>query len=293
MKHSGNYEAIYGMVTHFKWSFGTDGSYNCEVRIIGMGNIIESLKLNVTDPKKEEEKEEREITYNKTLKQFISGKFGYTVGGLINNKVSKDKWSDRNKKYMVRATKEELTVDASLNAIKKWAKDKYEEKKAKVIKVKTFNINNNPVLANRDDTRLNKVFYDIYSIILGFEGDNGGIWGTQQIDNGIFLLNDTLNGEIKMDYEMIILYGAIGIGVALAAYKTYQRLMADGKIDIKEILGLAKDLQEIADTLPSMNEIKKMKKAELIALCEENGLDTAGVKADLLGRLEKINIPSE
>ena len=46
--------------------------------------------------------------------------------------------------------------------------------------------NNNPVLANRDDTRLNKVFYDIYSIILGFEGDNGGIWGTQQIDNGIF-----------------------------------------------------------------------------------------------------------
>tara|TARA_Y100001963_G_scaffold31837_1_gene43931 strand:- start:37691 stop:37981 length:291 start_codon:yes stop_codon:yes gene_type:complete len=96
-----------------------------------------------------------------------------------------------------------------------------------------------------------------------------------------------------MDLEMIILYGTIGAGVALAAYKAYQKVMADGKITIGEVLELGEDLQEIAGKLPPLDEIKKMKKAELVALCEENGLDTNGVKADLLERLEKINVSSE
>ena len=96
-----------------------------------------------------------------------------------------------------------------------------------------------------------------------------------------------------MEIEMIVLYGTIGAGLLLAGYKTYQRLMADGKISIGEVLELAEDLQELAKELPSLDELKKLKKAELIALCEENGLDTKGVKADLLSRLEKINVSKE
>lgn len=91
-----------------------------------------------------------------------------------------------------------------------------------------------------------------------------------------------------MDYEMILLYGTIGAGVALAAYGAYKKIIADGKISIGEIIDLAEDLQDIAKTLPSIDEVKKMKKAELVALCEENGLDTDGVKADLIARIQEL-----
>ena len=49
-KHYGNYEAVYGKIHHFKWSFQNDGSYICTVAITGMGDIIESLKLNIIYP---------------------------------------------------------------------------------------------------------------------------------------------------------------------------------------------------------------------------------------------------
>ena len=44
--YDGNYEAIYGKISKFNWSFNKDGSYDCSVTIIGLGSIIESLKLN-------------------------------------------------------------------------------------------------------------------------------------------------------------------------------------------------------------------------------------------------------
>ena len=51
-KHYGNYEAVYGKIHHFKWSLQGDGSYICTVAITGMGDIIESLKVNTVFPPK-------------------------------------------------------------------------------------------------------------------------------------------------------------------------------------------------------------------------------------------------
>ena len=96
-----------------------------------------------------------------------------------------------------------------------------------------------------------------------------------------------------MDYEMIMLYGTIGVGAALAAYKVYKKVMADGKISLDEVLDVVDDLQDIADDLPSLSELKKMKKAELVALCEKHGLDANGLKADLIEQLKTINISKE
>jgi hypothetical protein len=47
-EYNGNYEAVYGKITTFKWSFNTDGSYECQVTLTGMGDVIESLKVNVS-----------------------------------------------------------------------------------------------------------------------------------------------------------------------------------------------------------------------------------------------------
>jgi len=52
-KYYGNYEAVYGKITTFKWSFNTDGSYECQVTLTGMGDVIESLKMNVSVDKEE------------------------------------------------------------------------------------------------------------------------------------------------------------------------------------------------------------------------------------------------
>jgi len=43
----GNYEAVYGKISNFKWQFDSDGSYTCNVTITSMGSIIESLKVNI------------------------------------------------------------------------------------------------------------------------------------------------------------------------------------------------------------------------------------------------------
>tara|TARA_R110002167_G_scaffold27216_1_gene92777 strand:- start:863 stop:4030 length:3168 start_codon:yes stop_codon:yes gene_type:complete len=51
ISRAGNYEAIFGSITNFNWSFNKDdGSYNCQTKIIGHGNIIESLRINVNQP---------------------------------------------------------------------------------------------------------------------------------------------------------------------------------------------------------------------------------------------------
>jgi len=52
-EYDGNYEAVYGKITTFKWSFNTDGSYECQVTLTGMGDVIESLKMNVSVDKEE------------------------------------------------------------------------------------------------------------------------------------------------------------------------------------------------------------------------------------------------
>lgn len=41
-----NYDAMLGKVTNFTWKFNDDGSYDINLKLIGLGDIIESLKVN-------------------------------------------------------------------------------------------------------------------------------------------------------------------------------------------------------------------------------------------------------
>jgi len=49
-EYEGNYDAVYGMITNFNWTFNPDGSYSCTINLTGKGSIIESLKVNVVEP---------------------------------------------------------------------------------------------------------------------------------------------------------------------------------------------------------------------------------------------------
>ena len=50
-KYTGNYDGLLGKVSNFSWAFQPDGSYDIEITIISLGDIIESLKTNISAPK--------------------------------------------------------------------------------------------------------------------------------------------------------------------------------------------------------------------------------------------------
>jgi hypothetical protein len=49
--HDGNYDSIFGFIKNYSWSVRMDGGYDCRVDIVSIGEIMESLKVNYTEPK--------------------------------------------------------------------------------------------------------------------------------------------------------------------------------------------------------------------------------------------------
>jgi hypothetical protein len=49
-KTSGNYDGLLCKVTNFSWDFNQDGSYNIQLNLISLGDVVESLTLNTTPP---------------------------------------------------------------------------------------------------------------------------------------------------------------------------------------------------------------------------------------------------
>ena len=47
-KYDGNYDGLLGKVSNFSWAFQPDGSYDIEITIISLGDVVESLKLNIS-----------------------------------------------------------------------------------------------------------------------------------------------------------------------------------------------------------------------------------------------------
>jgi hypothetical protein len=49
-KYAGNYDGLLGKISNFSWAFQPDGSYDVEITIISLGDVVESLKLNISTP---------------------------------------------------------------------------------------------------------------------------------------------------------------------------------------------------------------------------------------------------
>lgn len=43
---SGNYDGMLGIVTNFTWSFNEDGGYDCTLKLVGLGAVIDSMRIN-------------------------------------------------------------------------------------------------------------------------------------------------------------------------------------------------------------------------------------------------------
>ena len=49
-RYQGNYDGFFGRVSNFNWSFSPDGTYDITLKLITLGDIIESLQINVPAP---------------------------------------------------------------------------------------------------------------------------------------------------------------------------------------------------------------------------------------------------
>ena len=47
-QYSGNYDGMLGIVSNFTWSFNQEGGYDCVVKLIGLGAILDSLRINLS-----------------------------------------------------------------------------------------------------------------------------------------------------------------------------------------------------------------------------------------------------
>ena len=80
-KNSGhNYDGMFGFVKNFVWSFNTDGSYNCSVDIVSIGEILESLKFLIPgkggDSKEDVDEDKNKTALHdilKSVKAFLLG----------------------------------------------------------------------------------------------------------------------------------------------------------------------------------------------------------------------------
>jgi hypothetical protein len=43
---SGNYQGMFGIVSNFNWSMNQEGGYDCTVKLVGLGAIVDSLRIN-------------------------------------------------------------------------------------------------------------------------------------------------------------------------------------------------------------------------------------------------------
>jgi len=49
-EYQGNYDGFFGKVNNFNWTFNNDGSYDITIDLITVGDVVESLKVNIDSP---------------------------------------------------------------------------------------------------------------------------------------------------------------------------------------------------------------------------------------------------
>ena len=90
IERDGNYEGVFGKITNFNWSFNSDGSYDCSVNLTGMGDMMESLKVNIKLPTTAEE--DAEVSNAEALTKLSLGKSEISTPLIANkNKTTLNK----------------------------------------------------------------------------------------------------------------------------------------------------------------------------------------------------------
>tara|TARA_R110000782_G_scaffold58671_5_gene122383 strand:- start:1562 stop:5014 length:3453 start_codon:yes stop_codon:yes gene_type:complete len=215
--YAGNYEAVYGKISNFKWSFNADGSYSISVELIGMGSIMDSLKLNVTDPKKSSEGDS--VSSPSSEAAYYEEFWGEeTAAALLQRGAENIKLFNFNDRVQSRIKSVKVggvpkfkivtsTSDSTVKQVKSWTNKQYnkriKEDEASA-KLEESNSSINPLLNDKDATRLNKKFYQIYQKFVTINPETEGfsmafVPRVEGVKNGGCYINNTYNGEANRD----------------------------------------------------------------------------------------------
>lgn len=155
--HSGNYDALWGTVKNFSYSLEDNGTFKCQVQLVGAGDILESLKINQSG----REKTEEEDNTNSEPESIYA-----TV-------------SDKNKSLLNRALYEyfEKVVNEEIKSFKAEASTTFLSIVEKYLKPKldiNFNINikDNEISWFRNQPLQRKGYH--FSLLTNLNEDNGG-----------------------------------------------------------------------------------------------------------------------
>lgn len=210
--YQGNYEAVYGKITNFKWSFSSDGSYDISVDIIGMGDVLESLKLNVIDPNNNNQSntQKEAIEYELTYDEYGLKYWGKNLWKTVNDEyfqnpnfsTSAKTFNDIQTKSLKKKSNGQFGRNTEKSVILRWTRNKYDAlvKEAQTrADFQASSDNNDPILANKTKTKLNKEFYATYQ---NFSRDVADVsvkkyyYGVPQ---GAMCINKTFKGDVNME----------------------------------------------------------------------------------------------
>lgn len=71
-RYEGNYDGFFGRVTNFDWDFSPDGTYSITLKLITLGDVIESLQVNVPAPINSLSSDKSEINGSNTIEVWLN-----------------------------------------------------------------------------------------------------------------------------------------------------------------------------------------------------------------------------
>ena len=212
--HGGNYEGVYGKVTNFQWNFNSDGSYDISIDLVGMGDILQSLKLNVVDPfNNNQSNTNPDIVPSSTFREYGEGFWGDNLWKRINDK----NFQNSNIKFPTMEFPKDLNAEIKNKSKNKfnrsskkediiaWTQTKYDAQN-KLAQDKSDwqadNEKNDAILSNKQKTKLNKEFYSAYQL---FKNSNNKFSTIKKsyygVPHGLMQINHTFRGDMNFGGE--------------------------------------------------------------------------------------------
>ena len=89
--YDGNYDGFFGKVVNFTWNFNADGSYDIDLKLVTVGDIVESLQANIPVDAAEVGLIETTLTSSKDDKssEYINLQDSSIINAAQNNKIGK------------------------------------------------------------------------------------------------------------------------------------------------------------------------------------------------------------
>jgi hypothetical protein len=97
-KHFGNYDASWGTIKNFTYSLSDNGSFKCQIKLVGAGDILESLKINLSG---EYPKNETTFSPSSSAYPVVSDANESLLNSALYNIYSKDVVSGDNVEFQI------------------------------------------------------------------------------------------------------------------------------------------------------------------------------------------------